>query len=208
MSARTAHGWYSGFVGAALILLICCTVFTAQAAVARREIVEGNPSSPVRVMIYEDLQCSDCAAFRLMLDQKLLPKYGTRVAFVHRDFPLGKHDWARSAAIAARWVYEQDPELGITIRRELLSEQNNITIQRLKPWLVEFASRNDLDPKGILASLDDSRLGALIDQERQAAVARGLTNPPTVFVGGISFVETILYEDLARAIDAALGVLR
>ncbi|NWF85183.1 MAG: thioredoxin domain-containing protein, partial [Bryobacteraceae bacterium] len=56
--------------------------------------VEGNPSSPVRVVIYEDLQCSDCAAFRKMLDEKLLPRYGSKVAFEHRDFPLAKHSWA------------------------------------------------------------------------------------------------------------------
>jgi len=33
-------------------------------------LVEGNASSPVRVVIYEDLQCSDCAAFRKMLENK------------------------------------------------------------------------------------------------------------------------------------------
>ena len=40
------------------------------------------------------------AAFRRMLDEKLLPKYGDEVAFVHRDFPLAKHAWARQAAAA------------------------------------------------------------------------------------------------------------
>jgi protein-disulfide isomerase len=171
----------------------------------RRDVTEGNPASPVKVLIYEDLQCSDCARFRVLLDEKILPRYGSRVAFIHRDFPLGKHDWARPAALAAHWVYEQDPELGITFRRELLAEQNNITSQSLKLWLVEFASRNNLDRKGILDSLSDQRLAAIVDQERQAAVARGISHTPTAFVGGLSFEETILYEDLARAIDEALA---
>jgi protein-disulfide isomerase len=187
-------------VAAAALLAIAGSAFAA-----RTDIVEGNPSSTVKVLIYEDLQCPDCATFRTTLDEKLLPKYGSRVAFIHRDFPLGKHDWARPAALAARWVYEQSPRLGITFRRELLSEQNNITAQSLKPWLLEFASRNKLDQKGILDSLNDPRLNALIDQDRQGAVARGVTNTPTVYVGGVSFVETIIYEDVARAIEEALA---
>jgi protein-disulfide isomerase len=166
--------------------------------------VEGNPAGNVKVLIYEDLQCSDCVRFRQMLDDKLLPKYGARVAFVHRDFPLPKHDWARDAAVAARWVGDQSAELGITFRRELLAEQNNVTQQNLRRWLTEFATRNHLDQKGIVDCLTDQRLGSLVDQDRHAAAARGVTKTPTVYVGGVSFVETIIYDDLARTIDEAL----
>ncbi len=175
------------------------------AVAARMDIVEGNPSSPLKVFIYDDLQCSDCATFRIMLDEKILPKYGSRVAFVHRDFPLGKHDWARQAALAGRWVYEQNQPDGITFRREILAEQNNINAQNLKSWLQEFARRNQLDQKGIISALDDARLNSLVDQDRQGGLARGVKATPTVFVGGVSFAETIIYEDLARAIDEALA---
>lgn len=169
------------------------------------DVVEGNPASPVKVLIYDDLQCSDCARFRTMLDDKILPKYGSKVAFIHRDFPLGKHDWARPAAVAARWVWDQDHTYGIAIRRELLAEQDHITLHNLNGWLVAFAARNHLDQKGIVDSLTDPRFNALVDQDRQAAVARGVTQTPTVYIGGVSLVETILYEDLSRALDEALG---
>ena len=92
----------------AVVALALMIAASDAAFAARGDVVEGNPASSVKVLIYEDLQCGDCARFRVLLDQKLLPKYGSRVAFVHRDVPLGKHDWARPAAIAARWVYEQD----------------------------------------------------------------------------------------------------
>jgi protein-disulfide isomerase len=70
---------------------------------------------------------------------------------------------------------------------------------------VEFAVRNDLDPKGILAALTDPRLNALVDQEYQGGVARGISHTPTVIAGGQTIVETVIYEDLARAIDIELG---
>jgi protein-disulfide isomerase len=172
---------------------------------SRNDVVEGNPASSVKVLIYEDLQCSDCARFRVMMDQKILPKYGTKVAFIHRDFPLGKHDWAVPAAVAARWVNEQSGDLGIIIRREILAEQDAITAQNLKDWLIDFAYRNHLDPKGIVASLSDQRLITVVDQDRHSAVARGVSRVPSVFVGGVPFAETIIFEDLARAIDDAIA---
>jgi protein-disulfide isomerase len=187
---------------AALVLMLAVG---QRASASRNDVVEGNPASSVRVLIYEDLQCSDCARFRVMLDQKLLPKYGTRVAFIHRDFPLGKHDWAVPAAVAARWVNEQSGELGIIFRREIMAEQDGITAQNLKQWLIDFAYRNHLDPKGIIASLTDQRLNAAVDQDRQAAVARGVNRAPTVFVGGVPFAETIIFDELARAIDDAIA---
>lgn len=171
----------------------------------RNDVVEGNAASPVKVLIYGDLQSSDCARFRVLLDQKILPRYGSRVAFVHRDFPLGKHDWARPAAIAARWVSEQSNELGITVRRELLAEQDSINSQNLKQWFIDFAYRNHLDPKGIVDAMSDQRLAALVDQDRQSAVARGVSRAPTVYVGGVAFAETIIYDDIARALDEALA---
>jgi protein-disulfide isomerase len=189
-------------LAAGLVLMLAAGHY---AFASRNDVMEGNPSSPVKVLIYEDLQCSDCARFRILLDEKILPRYGTKVAFIHKDFPLGKHDWAVPAAIAARWVWEQSNELGIIVRREMLSEQDSINTRNLKQWLVDFAYRNHLDPKGIVDSLSDQRLGALVDQERQSAVARGVSRAPTVFVGGQPFVETIIYDDLARALDVALA---
>jgi len=186
-------------------LLALLAAFGGGAFASRNDVVEGNPASPVKVLIYEDLQSGRGAQFQQMLQDKLLPRYGSRVAFVHRDFVLGRHDWASQAAIAARWVWEQSNVLGIQIRREILAEHESITARNFRDWLIDFAYRNHLDPKAIVASLSDKRLGALVDQDQQAATARGVTQVPTVYVGGISFAQDIIYDDLVRTIDEALG---
>ena len=49
-------------------------LFLAMGLFAQKPIVEGRADSPVRVVIYEDLQCPDCAVFRRMMDEKLLPR--------------------------------------------------------------------------------------------------------------------------------------
>ena len=167
--------------------------------------MEGNPSASVKVTIYEDLQCDYCQTFRAMLDEKLLPRYGKDVAFIHRDLPLGRHDWARSAAMVARWINEQNPRVGIIFRRELLAEQGHNTSASLKPWVIQFAIRNNLSEAGITEAMTDPRLVAIVDQDIQMATSRGIRKIPAVYVAGKSFVETIVYDDVAKAIDQALA---
>src|SRR5512141_530537 len=87
------------------------------AVTAQQLPVEGLASSQVKVLIFEDLQCPDCADFRKMLDEKLLPRYAGRVAFIHRDFPLARHAWARQAALASRYFATIKPELAVEFRR-------------------------------------------------------------------------------------------
>jgi protein-disulfide isomerase len=186
-----------------LTLLLLAVAVAASAE--NTDIVEGNPFATVKVTIYSDLQCEYCQDLRTMLDEKLLPKYGAQVAFIHRDLPLGRHNWARPAAMVARWVYQQNPQAGITFQRELLAEQEHITPAKLKPWIVQFAIRNKLSEQGITAALTDPALSAQVDQDIQLATTRGVTKIPTVYVAGKSFVETIIYDDVARVLDQAIG---
>jgi protein-disulfide isomerase len=56
-----------------------------------------------------------------------------------------------------------------------------------------------------VASLDDARLAALVEEDYQEGVARGIAHTPTVLVNRRPFVETFAVEDVAKAIDAELA---
>jgi len=168
-------------------------------------VVEGNPQSQVRVIIYEDLQCPDCAAFRRMLDRKLLPAYARTVAFEHRDFPLPRHKWARPAAIAARFFEEQRPELGVAFRRHAMENIRQTTAENFKDRVARFAKSHGADPEKAVAALGDPRLAELVEKDYQEGVARGVSQTPTVFVNGAPFVEAFTFEEIAKGIEAALA---
>jgi protein-disulfide isomerase len=172
---------------------------------AQQPLVEGFAESKVRVLIYEDLQCPDCAAFRRMMDDKIQPRYGTRVAFVHRDFPLAKHSWARRAAIAARYFGDHKPELGLAYRRQIMATIRETTLDNFDSRLSQFARDNGLDPAPVLAALDDAHLAALVERDFQDGVARGVIHTPTVFVNGNPFIERFSFEDVSQALDDALA---
>ncbi len=171
---------------------------------AQKHPVEGAPQSLVKVLIFEDLQCPDCADFRAMLDQKLLPKYAATVNFEHRDFPLAKHAWTRKAATAARFFREQSPELGIDYRRYCFSNLATSTPENFNDRLTAFAKQHHVDPALALASLDDKRLAAIVEDDFQDGIARGIARTPTALVNGRPFIETIGFEDISKALDEEL----
>jgi protein-disulfide isomerase len=186
-------------------LAILAMMAFAMEAEAPRVVVEGLAASPVRVIAYEDLQCPDCAAYRKMLDGKLLAAYGAKVAFEHRDFPLPKHSWARRAAVAARFFDEAKPELGIAYRRHMFSSIRATTDANFMERLTAFAAGNGVPPERAVSALDQSRYQSLVEQDYQEGIARGVSRTPTVFVNGEPFVETFTVEQLSKAIDAALA---
>jgi protein-disulfide isomerase len=180
------------------------TAGSAAAAGAAERLVEGNSSSPVRVVVYEDLQCADCATFRVMMDQHLLSKYGSRVAFEHRDFPLPKHAWARRAAIAARYFETIRAAAGTAWRRYALANLGEITSENFTAKLEAFARSQKADPHKAVAALDDKRLVALVEADYQEGVARGIARTPTVLVNGEPFIESFTVEEISKGIDEAL----
>lgn len=182
------------------LAILLASAFAAPAAGP----VEGNPNSPVRVIVYENLQCSDCAVFRKMMDDQLLPKYGDKVAFEHRDFPLAKHAWARPAALAARHFDRTKPGLGIVFRRAIMEDRKTVQPETLATYIGAFARKHKVKVEPALASLDDPALAAAVEKDFQEGVARGVSKTPTIFVDGTPFLETFTFEEVAKALDAAL----
>lgn len=168
-------------------------------------LIEGKADSPVRVLIYEDLQCSDCAAFRKMLDEVLLPKYGAKVAFEHRDFPLPKHSWARLGAIASRHFESASPAVAISWRREVMRDQAKVTADSFPTYLQAFARKQGLDPAKAVAALTDPKLSELVASDYEEGVARGIARTPTALVNGTPFIETFTAEQISAGIDKALA---
>jgi protein-disulfide isomerase len=189
-----------------MMRLLGAAILTAMSAFpAAQHLIEGAAQSAVRVVIYEDLQCPDCADFRVMLDEKLLPRYAATVRFEHRDFPLAKHAWARKAAIAAHFFEENQPGLGLAYRKYSLMNLREITADNFNDRLFQFAKDHGVDPSKAVASLADARLAALVEEDYQDGVARGIAHTPTVLVNGRPFVETFAVEDVAKAIDTELA---
>lgn len=184
--------------------LVSLLMLSSFSAAADKRLVEGNPASLVRVVIYEDLQCSDCADFRVMLDKQILPRFAKTAAFEHRDFPLPKHNWARKAAIASRYFEQTSLELAVRYRRETMASQASITAENFNETLTAFARKNHADPIKAVAALTDAAFEAAIEKDYKDGVARGVGRTPTVVVDGEPFIERFTAEEISAAIERAI----
>jgi protein-disulfide isomerase len=163
--------------------------------------VEGTPSSAIRVVVYEDLQCPDCAALRKILDEVLLPKYGKDIAFEFRDFPLPHHSWAKQAAIAAGYLQSVNPALATDFRRSVQASISSVTANGIRKTLTDFCRERGIESTKALASLEDSSRLAVVDREFDRAVAAGIRRTPTIIAGGTRFVERISLVELQQVLD-------
>ena len=186
---------------------VVALMFAAAVVAGQERVVEGNPKSLVRVVAYEDLQCSDCAIYRRMMDEQLLPKYGASVAFEHRDFPLEKHKWAKPAAIAARYFDSVKPEIGIAFRQWAMANQASVSVETFDSQLAGWAKSKGQDPVRVKAALSDPKLTKAVEEDYEDGVARGVARTPTVFVNGEPFIETFTFEQISKGIDSALAAV-
>ena len=171
-------------------------------------VVEGAADSSVRVVVYEDLQCSDCDDFRKALDQHLLPRYQSKAAFEYRDFPLTKHEWARKAAIASRFVFAAKPESAVDFRRYLMAHLGEITAENFNDVFARYAKEHGIDPTKALAALDEPCFAAEVQADVEDGVARGISRTPSVLVNYYTaFIMSFTWEEVAEAIDSELAAV-
>ncbi|MBR0133829.1 DsbA family protein [Candidatus Saccharibacteria bacterium] len=112
--------------------------------------VRGNTDDPkVIVVEYADLQCPGCAATMPRIHM-LFEKYGDRVAFVYRNFPITGHQNARAAAAAAESAgfqgkYWEMVETIYANRAEWISEVGDKRTQVFVDLFKDIAPEGDVD---------------------------------------------------------------
>jgi protein-disulfide isomerase len=137
------------------------------------------PGARVAIVVFEDLECPDCArAYPVVWDAA--KKHNIPV--VLHDFPLQMHPWSFDAAVFARYFDTKSQKLGDDFRGFIFQNQQQIDKQNLRQWVDKFAGANNspipfvLDPEGQFKNkiLADRQMGNQI----------GLQHTPTIFVVG------------------------
>ena len=160
--------------------------------------------SKVAILVFEDLQCPDCARAAPLLHEAA-KKYN--IPLVQYDFPLPMHNWSSEAAVNARYFDTKSKKLGDDYRLFIFANQPQINPQNLRGMTERFAADNKVtfpfvvDPSGELAAKvkADSALGQRV----------GLEHTPTIYVvsdttRGRPFVEVVDRTQLYQLIDQVM----
>jgi len=186
---------------AACLPWLCAPAFAA----ADGSQVQLPKGVDLAIVIFEDLQCPDCARAHPEL---LKASEALKVPVVIHDFPITRHVWAFPAAILARWFTAQSPALGVEFRSYIFEHQRDISLDNLRQFGEQFAAQHQLT---LPADVDpDGKLQALVQADFDLGLKIKLEYVPLIFVisrdGEAS--RSVEVTDLAKLGDAVAQMKR
>ena len=169
----------------------------------------GDPAAPVTLVEYGDYECPYCGRAHPIV-QRLQERFGSRLQFVFRNFPLAEiHPHAMHAAEAAEWVAEMGGEEAYWAMHDQMLEHQHDTADALSDAaLAEYAAAAGVDPEGIAEALAAERYAVGVRLSFMSGVRSGVNGTPTFFINGVRHRGPWDEETLAEAIEAAEGASR
>jgi len=181
-----------------LAVLLIAALAAAQDKAA---ILRPPKGASVAIVIFEDLECPDCARAAPLVEQAARTY---KIPVVRHDFPLQMHPWAYDAAVLARFFDTHSKAVGNEFRDTVFKHQLEITKDTLRSFAEKFAAAHKIDLPFVVDS--DGKLAALIEADRQRGLQLGLQHTPTLYVvsnkrSGTPFVEVVDRSQLFQLID-------
>ncbi len=144
----------------------------------------GDPKAAVTLVEYSDFECPVCRSLHDTL-RGLLPNYAGKVRVVFKDFPIEQlHPWARTAAIAGRCAYQQDPQAFWKMYDLIYDNQEIISAANAWTKMLDYASQSGLDADAFKTCMAGPEAGAAINASRANGQQLDVNSTPTVFVNG------------------------
>ncbi|HEX8650058.1 MAG TPA: thioredoxin domain-containing protein [Pyrinomonadaceae bacterium] len=157
----------------------------------------GDPRAPVTVVMFTDFQCPTCAGMHPIIEEEL-KKYGARVRFVVRDFPLVIHHNARKAAEAAGAANAQ----GKFFEYIALLYKNQAALD--VPSLKKYATEVGLNRARFDRELDGGVYAAEVRRDMLEGEKYGIRGTPAIFINGVR-LRDITAEGLHAAMERAFA---
>ncbi len=157
---------------------------------------KNNLNASVALEEFSNFQCPYCARASKTVEQVMLA-YGDKVniEFKHMPFNSG----SKKAAEASECAREQ--ERFWEYHHVLFDNKRSLGVKSLK----KYAEQLNLDTEQFNNCLDSGKKKAIVQQDLEEAVKRGVEGTPTFFVNGNKLVGAQPFEALKALIDIELG---
>jgi protein-disulfide isomerase len=183
------------------VVTVLLLVASNAAAQDKAAILKPPKGASVAIVIFEDLECPDCArAAPLVAEASRTYK----IPLVRHDFPLPMHPWAYDAAILARYFDTHSKAMGNEFRDTVFRHQLEITKETLRPFAEKFAAAHKVDLPFVVDP--EGKLAKLVDADRELGKQLDLQHTPTLYIvsnkhAGTPFVEVVDRSQLFQQID-------
>jgi protein-disulfide isomerase len=185
-----------------LLVMLAVLALTLSGFAADGSSLKPPPGAKVAIVVFEDLQCPDCArAYPVVWDAANAHK----IPVVLHDFPLPRHNWSFRAAVLARFFDTKSQKIGDDYRGFIYKNQQQIVDENtLQSYTQKFADDNKIPlPFNIDA---DGKLTEQVKDDRLLGQKIGLEHTPTIFVvsnaaSASPFVEVVDRDQLGQIIE-------
>jgi protein-disulfide isomerase len=157
----------------------------------------GPEDAKVTVVEFSDFQCPYCSRAATAVDQ-LKAKYGDKVRFVFRQFPLPMHENARGAAEAALAANAQGKFW--QFHDKMFQNQGKLTREGLEA----IAKDSGLNVGEFKKALDEKTYAAQVDSDMKLGEGVAVQGTPTMFINGARVENPTSFEAISVQIEAAL----
>lgn len=166
----------------------------------------GPSNARVTIVEYTDLECPYCARFQRFLDQQFLPQYGREVRVIFKEFPLSKHPWSMSAAIANECAYQIDPPAFLRFRALIFASQDEINLANVRDKLLVLGEESGINRLELATCMDSGASRPRVEADLREVENLSIMFLPTLFVNGRITVnpspeifEQLVNQELKRA---------
>jgi protein-disulfide isomerase len=165
----------------------------------------GDPKSAVTLVEFSDFECPVCRSLHDMM-RGITQNY-PQVRVVFKDYPIEVlHPWARTAAIAGRCAYMQDPAAFWKMYDLIYDNQDIISAANAWMKMAEFAGQAGLNADTFRSCMAGPDAGAAVDASRANGQKLDVNSTPTIFVNGrrmvgadAHLIEQYIQYELAKA---------
>ena len=145
--------------------------------------VYGDPKAPITIVEFADFECPVCRNLHEAV-RGLLPKY-PQVKLIFKDFPLDNiHPWARTAALAGRCTYQQNPKTFWQLYDLIYDNQDLISASNAYDKMVEYAEKAGLNTDTFKACLSSPQATTAVDASLANGKLLDIRSTPTLFING------------------------
>ncbi len=159
----------------------------------------GPADALITIVEFSDYECPYCRRSEATIKQ-VLDRYGDRVRFVYRHFPLDFHLRARPAAEAAACADEQGRFWEYHEQLFAVPELENDDLARL-------AGESGLDVASFKTCVTERRSKPIVDTDIAEGDEAGVTGTPAFFINGIFLGGAQPLDAFVKTIDRELAHL-
>src|SRR5258708_23149874 len=149
----------------------------AAAAQEAPSVLRPPKGSPVALVVFEDLQCPQCARAAPQLVQA---SQTYKIPLVQHDFPLPMHNWSMNAAIMARYFDTHSKSTCDAFRLYIFDHQREILPDNLRGYAEKFAADHKVDLPFVADPA--GKLSALVLSDRDLGKTINLDHTPTIYI--------------------------